>query len=311
MDKRKLMAYLAVLGYALIIGFTFLFSKEAMVYDVSIQLAYRGIIAAIPVIIYAIVQRGSLHYTKDKITKLLLLGLLFPFLFVGIQTFGLSITSSLEAGVAQAMAPILTLIFASLFLGETTNYKQKLSIVLSVAGVIYIIYRKQVKNPDPDFTGMAVLFLATISFSIYSVAVRRLKGFCTNREILTVVLTESAIMFFGIALVKYGKRGELHRLVEPIHDPSFIKDVLYLGLLSTFSSGLLLNYALQILPASNVVIFNNLATVIQIISGAFILGEPLFFSHKVGSVCIVLGVLGLNFLGEKNPPEPDTIKSRE
>lgn len=299
-NQKVVRAYAAAVGYALIIGFTFLFSKGAMVYGVSIQLFYRALFAALPMIIFSLIRHKNLHYTKDKLIKLSFLGLLYPMLFIGIQTYGLSITSSLEAGVAQAMAPIVTLILASLFLGETTNLKQKISILLSVAGVLYIIYRKQVKNPNPDFTGLSVLFLATISFSLYSVAIRRLKGYCSNQEILTVILTESMIFFTVIALWKSKQYGGVDYLLAPFKDHQFVMGVMYLGILSTLASGLLLNYALSVLHASNVVIFNNFATVIQILSGALILSEPLYFSHKVGCLLIILGVLGLNFLGDKN-----------
>lgn len=305
MIKDKLIGYLSALGYALIIGFSFLFSKDAMKYGVINQLAYRSIIAFIPLGIAAIFMRNKLNYNKSKLGKLMGLGIFYPLLFFGIQTYGLSITSSLEAGLAQAMAPVITLILASVLLNEKTNIFQKLSLAVSIGGIVFIIYRKLKLNPNPDITGLAILFLATVAFSIYSVAVRKIRNENTNFEIMLVIIAQSAFIFTALAIYdSLSTSGSLAEFIKPLSDIDYIKDVLYLGLLSSLLSGLLLNTALIRIEASKVVIFGNLATVIQIFSAGLILGEDIFFSHKVGSVCIILGVIGINVLGSKEKTRP-------
>lgn len=305
MNKDKLIGYLSALGYALIIGFSFLFSKDAMKYGVINQLAYRSIIAFIPLGIAAIFMRNKLNYNKSKLGKLMGLGIFYPLLFFGIQTYGLSITSSLEAGLAQAMAPVITLILASVLLNEKTNIFQKLSLAVSIGGIVFIIYRKLKLNPNPDITGLAILFLATVAFSIYSVAVRKIRNENTNFEIMLVIIAQSAFIFTALAIYdSLSTSGSLAEFIKPLSDIDYIKDVLYLGLLSSLLSGLLLNTALIRIEASKVVIFGNLATVIQIFSAGLILGEDIFFSHKVGSVCIILGVIGINVLGSKEKTRP-------
>ena len=288
MNRDKLIGYLSALGYALIIGFSFLFSKDAMKYGVINQLAYRSIIAFIPLGIAAIFMRNKLNYNKSKLGKLMGLGIFYPLLFFGIQTYGLSITSSLEAGLAQAMAPVITLILASVLLNEKTNILQKLSLAVSIGGIVFIIYRKLKLNPNPDITGLAILFLATVAFSIYSVAVRKIRNENTNFEIMLVIIAQTAFIFTALAIYdSLSTSGSLAEFIKPLSDIDYIKDVLYLGLLSSLLSGLLLNTALIRIEASKVVIFGNLATVIQIFSAGLILGEDIFFSHKVGSVCII------------------------
>lgn len=305
MIKDKLIGYLSALGYALIIGFSFLFSKDAMKYGVINQLAYRSIIAFIPLGIAAIFMRNKLNYNKSKLGKLMGLGIFYPLLFFGIQTYGLSITSSLEAGLAQAMAPVITLILASVLLNEKTNIFQKLSLAVSIGGIVFIIYRKLKLNPNPDITGLVILFLATVAFSIYSVAVRKIRNENTNFEIMLVIIAQSAFIFTALAIYdSLSTSGSLAEFIKPLSDIDYIKDVLYLGLLSSLLSGLLLNTALIRIEASKVVIFGNLATVIQIFSAGLILGEDIFFSHKVGSVCIILGVIGINVLGSKEKTRP-------
>lgn len=203
------------------------------------------------------------------------------------------------------MAPVITLILASVLLNEKTNILQKLSLAISIGGIVFIIYRKLKLNPNPDITGLAILFLATVAFSIYSVAVRKIRNENTNFEIMLVIIAQSAFIFTALAIYEsISSSGGLSKFINPLSDIDYIKDILYLGLLSSLLSGLLLNTALIRIEASKVVIFGNLATVIQIFSAGLILGEDIFFSHKVGSICIILGVIGINVLGTKEKSRP-------
>ncbi len=59
-------------------------------------------------------------------------------MFFGFQIFGLVYIASSEAGIIQATIPIFTMIFSIIFLKERPSILQKLSILLSVAGVVYI-----------------------------------------------------------------------------------------------------------------------------------------------------------------------------
>ncbi|NLJ99166.1 MAG: hypothetical protein GX320_07885 [Tissierellia bacterium] len=47
-------------------------------------------------------------------------------------------------------------------------------------------------------------------------------------------------------------------------------------------------------------VFSNLGTVISIIAGAVFLKEEIFYYHIIGSILIIGGVIGANFL-DKDP----------
>lgn len=59
------------------------------------------------------------------------------------------------------------------------------------------------------------------------------------------------------------------------------------------------NYILSKIEASKMSVFANLGTVITIVAGAVILKENIYYYHVIGSVLIVAGVLGTNFLDKK------------
>ena len=46
-------------------------------------------------------------------------------------------------------------------------------------------------------------------------------------------------------------------------------------------------------------VFVDLATVLSIAAGSVFLDEKIYYYHIIGSVLIVLGVLGTNFLGKR------------
>lgn len=76
--------------------------------------------------------------------------------------------------------------------------------------------------------------------------------------------------------------------------------VIYLGVLSTLLTSLITNYVLSKIEASKMSVFANLATVISIVAGVIFLKEEIFYFHIIGSVLIVGGVIGTNFLDDKH-----------
>jgi drug/metabolite transporter (DMT)-like permease len=66
--------------------------------------------------------------------------------------------------------------------------------------------------------------------------------------------------------------------------------------LSSLVTSLLTNYILSKIEASKMSVFSNLGTVISIVAGVIFLKEEIFYYHIIGSILIVGGVIGTNFL---------------
>lgn len=84
----------------------------------------------------------------------------------------------------------------------------------------------------------------------------------------------------------------------PLFEPRFLLSILYLGVLSSLITALLSNYVLAKIDASKMIVFSNLATLISIVAGVVILNEELFFYHIIGSILIIMGIIGVNFLDQ-------------
>lgn len=299
MNTKRFLGYMAALGYAAIVGFSFIFVKgilnSAGVLDV---LMYRFAFAFIPLLVAYPWMKKTCNFTKERVLTLLKLGIFYPLCFFGFQTLALGISSSIEVGAVQATAPIITLILAAFILKEKTNYFQKTSVLICVAGVMYIMLMKFIKNTAPDFRGIAVAFIGTLAFSVYTVLAKRHKKNYSNYEMLFVIVGESLAILAVASIGKHLLNGTMNQLITPWQSSEFIIGIFYLAFLSTLISGYLINFALSNIDASKMIVFNNLGTVIQILAGVIILKETLFPSHIIGSILIILGILGVNLLGQ-------------
>ncbi len=58
-------------------------------------------------------------------------------------------------------------------------------------------------------------------------------------------------------------------------------------------------------------VFTNLSTIVSIAAGALVIGEEITVYHLIGSLLIIAGVIGTNYLGRKKtvPLRADTLKT--
>lgn len=301
MQEKRTSAYIAALLYAIIVGLSFLFTKLALAITNPINiLAHRFIASFIAISIPIALKILPINFTRERIIRVLPLAILYPLCFFGFQTFGLQYSTSSEAGIILASAPVFTMIMASYFLNERSSIYQKISIGISLLGVLYISLKKGASIDLANMKGMALLLLSALSFSGYSVLARKLTKDYTTAELSFIMISVSFIVFTLVALFKNISAGTMAEFLSPLTNLKFIVAIIYLGVLSTLGTSLLTNYALSILEASKIIVFSNLGTVISIVAGVVFLKEDLFYYHIIGSIMIVGGVLGTNFLDKKS-----------
>ncbi|QJD86885.1 DMT family transporter [Cohnella herbarum] len=298
-NKGLKLAYLFSLLNAAIIGFSFLLTKIALEYAHPLDtLTYRFAVSfgimSIPVAFGWV----KLKYRGKPLYKVLLLATMYPLGFFTLQAFGLQHATSAEGGILYAFTPVVTMIFASLFLKETTTLLQKMSIFLSVFGVIFIFVMKGSGIDWSNLTGIILLILTCAAFAGYSVMARSLTKEFSPAEITYLMLGIGFVVFLIVSLTKHASAGTLDRLLSPLANGSFILSILYLGAISSLVTALTSNYILSKMEASKMSVFSNLSTIVSIAAGAVFLGEEVTVYHLVGSALIIAGVIGANRLGK-------------
>lgn len=285
---------LAVL-YAVIMGLSFLFVKIALNYSNPLNiLAHRFTFAFLFIFLLKILGIVKINVNKSDVLKILPLSIFYPAMFFAFQTFGLANMPSSEAGIILATVPAFTLILATIFLKEKTTTFQKMSILLSVAGVIYIMYSKGIDFKSSNFKGIILITLSAISLASYNVLARvKTKEFKTLE--LTYVMTCVGFITFNIlSIIDNISKGTINLYFAPLTNINFILAMIYLGILSSVITSLLSNYVLSKIDASKMSVFANLGTVITIFAGVLILNEDLFYYHIIGTIMIIIGILGTN-----------------
>ncbi len=295
-NENKLI-YAAALTYNFIIGFSFLSTKIALTVSSPLDiLAYRFTTAFLAVLVLIILKFFKLNYNIARIKRIIPLALLYPMLFFALQTFGLQYATSVEAAIMSASAPIFTLILARIFLNEKTNILQKISIVTSVSGVIFITLMKGADFEFNNIIGITLLLLSNISLAGYSVMARILTRDFSNIELSFMMIIISFITFNTMAIGRHLLDGSLANFIAPLFSLKFIIAIAYLGVLSSLVTSILTNYILSKIEASKMSVFSNLGTVISIVAGVLFLKEKLYYYHIIGSILIISGVIGTNFL---------------
>ena len=291
----KHLAYTASIGNTFITGLSFMFSKIGLGYSTPWDLlAYRFTASFAAIMIPVAFKWIRFDFTAERIRKILPLALFYPLSFFAFQTFGLQYLTSSEASIILASMPVFTLILASYFLKEETSLLQKLSILLSVAGVIYITLNKGASIDFTNIKGIALILLSALSFSVYSILVKKLTRNFTILEMSYVMIVISFVFFNAMSLGRHAIMGTAGSFFAPLSKPGFIIAFVYLGVLSSLITSLLTNYALSKIEASKMCVFTNLSTVISIIAGVVFLKENIYFYHLIGSLMIISGVVGTN-----------------
>lgn len=297
--------YIAATAYVLITGLSFLFVKIALrSSDPFDLLAYRFLAAFIAILILYFFKLIKFDFTKERIIKTIPISLLYPLSFFAFQAFGLQYATSAEGGILSASTPIFTLILATYFLKEKTTLLQKISILMTVLGVVYITIKKSTDLSFNSILGTVLLLLSALSISGYNVMARKITKEFTSIELSTIMIVISFFAYNLMSISKHLINGTIKDFFAPLTSFNFIVSVLYLGVLSSLVTSLATNYILSKIEASKMSVFSNLGTVIAILAGTIFLKENIYYYHIIGSILIIGGVLGTNFLDKTKSNSP-------
>lgn len=297
--NKEVAAYAGLTLMTVIIGFSFIFVKIALRHAPAIDLlAHRFTAATVGLFFFYLFRRkGWPVIDRKRIFPLFALSLFYPLLLFSMQTVGLQFTTASEAGILSATAPIFTVILASIFLKEKSSFWQIISVLLSVGGVVYIMYRNGLGQVSGEtLKGDFFILLSVISMAIYFVLGRKVTQQFNAMDITFFMTVAACIVFNLIAATAHLNSGTLPLYFAAFNNSEFLWAILYLGVLSSFLTSFLTNSALTVIPASQVSIFNNFSPVIAVFSGILFLNETLYAYHIIGGIMVLIGIIGVNIL---------------
>jgi len=285
--------HLAGVSFAVIFGFTFMFSKIALAEITPIGLiAYRFLVAFISIEILRWFKVIRISFKRASFLPLFLVAIFQPILYFLFETYGVDKTASGEAGMMIALIPIFVTILSSIIIKEKPRLIQVLFIIWSVSGVFLIQLMKSNSGLTIELLGFFLLLGAVISAAMFNIASRNASRTLKPYEVTYFMMLAGAVVFNLIYLIQLAFLGDVSLYFSYLFNPKLLLPIFYLGVIASIGGFFLVNFALSKLPAHVTSIYANLSTVVAVIAGAVFLNEQLYFYHFIGGFMIITGVYG-------------------
>ncbi len=284
-------AIIAAIGVYTLWGFSFMASDvgQRSVTPFTL-LAYRFDIAVLLLSIPVILGKKKIRLRGKNIMPLLLLGTMEPCLYFIGEQYGLRYTNSAFSGVMIAVIPIVTLFMSAVFLKDRPSKAQWLFSALSIVGIVVITLSEN-SGGGLSVLGVACLVMAVLTGSAYGVLSRGLKDEFDVFERTYIMQVMGAVFYTVLMLIE--QKGQLGAVVAPLADTEFVLSVLYLAVGASAIGYTLFNYAVSNAPMANIIIFCNLTTVLSVVAGTLILGDPFSAVSIAAMVVVLIGIWGV------------------
>lgn len=227
--------------------------------------------------------------------KLLALTVLFvPCLYYLLEGYALSLTTSSQAGVITAVAPLLVAAGAWLLLRERIGIRPAVAIAISLGAVAVLSLGGEptelaaLAAPNPAL-GNTLELLAMVCSAGWMLTVRHL-GNRYNPWLITGAQAAVGAVFFLPGALASGPAE------WATASPLAWASVVYLGLFVSIGAFGLYNTALTMLPASRASLAVNLIPAVAVVTGWIALGESLTLV-QLGACAAILGAVAFGESG--------------
>lgn len=299
-DKNKTLPMVAGLVSAIIFGLSFLFSKKALDYAEPLELiSFRFLTALLIMTVLLIFKVIRVDYKDKNLKGLLSLGLMEPVIYFIFETYGIKYSTSSQAGLMISLIPIFVVILSAYFLKEKPSNLQLIFIALSVSGVMFIGLMGSSDSGKGSLLGIILLLGAVLSAAAFTIISRKLSRQFTPIELTYSMMVQGAVAFTIMSLINHLSKKTIFSFFKPLHNKDFVISIVYLGILSSIVAYFLINYTLSKIEASKSAVISNISTIVSIIAGVVFLKESFEYYHILGSIMILTGVWGTNYLDVK------------
>lgn len=226
------------------------------------------------------------HAALAEWRDMLLLGTLGMSVCGAVVYMGAATTSATNIGLIYAASPVLIILFARLFYGETMNARQMLGVALSLAGVLVVIARGQLQTfLAVRFTvGDLLILAAAIAWAVYSVVLKH------RPSALPPTARLAAITIGGLlSLLPFVVAEPFIYKPYPLSWHS-IGVAAFLALVPGFGAYQAYGYVQRHLGAGPTGLIMYMSPLFTGLLGFALLGEELHLYHLVGVLLVLPGI---------------------
>jgi drug/metabolite transporter (DMT)-like permease len=200
-------------------------------------------------------------------------------------------TTSINASLMNSATPVLIILISVLVLGDTISLKVIPPVVLSLAGVLWIISRGSWQAFASLSFNEGDLWMvgAIICWALYSVWMKKMAGEFAPNALFFWQIAVSVVVLIPLSIVEYSIRRPVVHL-----DTGLIAGLLFIGILASLVAFSAWNRAIALIGPSRCAGFLNLIAVFSAVFATAFTGERLHLYHWIGAALVLLGVYAAN-----------------
>lgn len=266
-------------------AFSFIWTRMAIESFPPITLvSLRLILATLILYAYARATGKFQRLRKEDLRMFILLAFFEPFLYYMGETYALTMMSPTLVSVIVATIPLFAPVLAYFMLREKVTKSNVAGIVVSIAGVLLVIYVPG-SGMYAEIWGVVLVFLAVFAAVFYSATLRRISS---HYSIINIILYQSLIGlgFFlpAFLIIDLRNIGDVHITTRAL------SALLMLAVFASVIAFVLFGAVVRKIGIAKTNVFVNLIPVFTAIFSWLLLDQYLTFTQWMGIVVVVLGL---------------------
>ncbi|MFR1707593.1 MAG: DMT family transporter [Clostridium sp.] len=246
-------------------------------------LALRFTFASIILFIYIKSKNLSLKLNKEQIKLILFLGVVgysmtSILLFVAYNYIDVGI-----AGMILHTYPLMVMILSIVIYKEKFKMKKFLYLIITTIGVFIML---DVNVGNINSTGVILVLLSALCYAIYVIGASNEKLKNINSFVITFYISIiSAVVGSGIGVITSSFNSTINFYG--------IISILLIAFISTVVALMAFLRGVKLIGPTNSAIFGALEPIVSLVLGVIVLGEAISIKIIIGSVIIILAMIGL------------------
>jgi len=286
MEKNKWNGHIAIMAANLLFGINHPISRSLMpeIIDPILLTFFRILGGLILFWASALFVKVEKVPTKDRI--LFFLAAFFALTANQIPFFvGLSKTSPIDASIVITTLPILSMLFAAIFIKEPITLKKAFGVLIGASGALFLIFGQYYEHVGQGhFIGNAIVFIAVFSFALY---LTLFKGLIVRYSPFTIM--RWLFLFGTIQTYPFAHQALMH------FNPAVLSAIVlwkipYVIVFASFISYLLLGSAQKFLLPTTLSMYNYTQPIIASLATVAMGLDTFRVEHFVSALLVFVGV---------------------
>jgi drug/metabolite transporter (DMT)-like permease len=293
---------IALFGLAALWGASFLFIRiAAPVFGPILTIEGRVAIAALALVLYLLITRKSLDFSKRWKQYIIIGALNAAIPFTLIATSALYLTASMSS-ILNSLTPLFTALIVWGWMNETLSPRKWVGILVGVIGVVLLVGWSTIPFTKETIIAIGLAVLSTISYGLAGVYAKK-----TFVGVAPISLASGQQIAAAILLIPF----TFFNLPNTTSNFSLIPilAVLALALFCTAIAYLFYFYLIENVGPTKTLSVTFLIPVFGMIWGVLILNENITLGMLVGFVVILMGVLLISDI--KLPTKSKVLRHNE